>query len=308
MEKEIKTRISNKIDTTSNWEETDPDVLSGEIHVFSDSHKIKVGSGGNLSSIPYLRVDYTDVDGLSARMDNKISFSDSDPNQLVIIDGTDDSLLSLTNEPLGPTPEIRLVSIRGRHSKDFYTEPMDQYSLGFAGIPFGYVDSNFVVRFTFEVIRGSIAPTDRFEICRMCSTKTHGGGKQYRLRCERFLRFPINTHTDTSGRLFFTVAVPANVAADSDDFKFTDESNALFKMIAHRDSKGSDGAVFFCRIRRVSPECPDPDDFAVDGSSEGAANSYFLDFSNTIRVKGKIGENSQREDTEDGYNSILFKF
>ena len=53
--KTINARIQNKIDTTAHWEQDALTPLPGELCVFSDTGKMKVGDGGTLpSELPYL--------------------------------------------------------------------------------------------------------------------------------------------------------------------------------------------------------------------------------------------------------------
>lgn len=232
-------------------------------------------------------------------MDNKISFSEADPDQLVIIDGSDIGLTSTSiNDPLGPTPEIRLKSIRGSRSRDFYTPPASQVTR-FPGIPFGYNNPEMVVRFTFEVVKGTISPTDRFEICRFASA-ARGNSKVFRLR--RWWSFTIDPYNTPDGRTFFTIVISANVYATGG----SGADDRFFDMIKRRDTNGKGGMTFFCRIRRVEATCPDPDDFR---EPRGLANDYFHDFSNIVKVKATITKNPRSTDpTEDGHYGVLFKY
>ncbi len=56
MNKTLETRIKNKTDTSANWEAV-PDFvpLRGEIIVYSDKRKIKIGDGSTtISQLPFL--------------------------------------------------------------------------------------------------------------------------------------------------------------------------------------------------------------------------------------------------------------
>lgn len=73
MSKTVKTRIQNKIDTSANWAKATSFVpLNGELIVYSDLKKIKIGDGVTLvGSLPFSKKDISEVNNLQATLDGK---------------------------------------------------------------------------------------------------------------------------------------------------------------------------------------------------------------------------------------------
>lgn len=73
MSKTVKTRIQNKIDTSANWAKATSFVpLNGELIVYSDLKKIKIGDGVTVvGSLPFSKKDISEVNNLQATLDGK---------------------------------------------------------------------------------------------------------------------------------------------------------------------------------------------------------------------------------------------